>query len=189
VVFGTGWFYPPWIGDFWFGWPWTWGFGFDFGYWGGGWFWRPVGGYWWYHNQWYANRVYSGHWNPQWRPGDAERFHYNSNVYNRWQGNAIARPAGPAGGAGVARAGQSHDIYAGHDGQVWDHRGNSWYHQGSDGNWSKSQPDRGLENQRQSRSLGSSRSNEFRGFGSRIGGGMPHTFSPGFGGFGGGRRR
>ena len=24
VVFGTGWFYPPWVGDYWFGWPWTW---------------------------------------------------------------------------------------------------------------------------------------------------------------------
>src|SRR5580658_1690749 len=188
VVFGTGWFYPPWIGGYWFGWPWTWGFGFGYGYWGGGWFWRPFGGYWWYHNQWYANRIYSGHWNPQWHPGDAERFHYNSNVYNRWQGNTIARAARPEGGGGVARAGQSHDIYAGHDGQVWDHRGNSWYRQGSDGNWSKSQPDRGLESQRQSRSLGESRSSEFRGFGSRIGGGMPHTFSGG-GGFGGGGRR
>jgi hypothetical protein len=190
VVFGTGWFYPPWIGDYWFGWPWTWGFGFDFGYWGGGWFWRPVGGFWWYHNPWYTHRIYSDHWNPQWHPGDAEKFHYNSNVYNRWQGNAIARPAGPVGGAGVARSG--HDIYAGHDGQVWDHRGNSWYRQGSDGNWSKSRPARGLEDQRQSRSLGSSRWSEFRGMGSRIGGGMPHTFSGGFGGGGrgggGGRR-
>jgi hypothetical protein len=191
VVFGTGWFYPPWIGDYWFGWPWTWGFGFDFGYWGGGWFWRPVGGFWWYHNPWYTHRIYSDHWNPQWHPGDQERFHYNSNVYNRWQGNAIvARPAGPVGGAGVARSG--HDIYAGHDGQVWDHRGNSWYRQGSDGNWSKSRPARGLEDQRQSRSLGSSRWSEFRGMGSRIGGGMPHTFSGGFGGGGrgggGGRR-
>jgi hypothetical protein len=112
-------------------------------------------------------------------------------VYNRWQGNAIvARPAGPVGGASIARSG--HDIYAGHDGQVWDHRGNSWYRQGSDGSWSKSQPEKGLEDQRQSRSLGSSRWSEFRGMGSHIGGGMPHTFSGGFGGggrgFGGGRR-
>ena len=183
VVYGTGWLYPPWIGGYWFGWPWTWGFGFGYGYWGGGWFWRPYGGYWWNHNQWYANRIYSGHWNPQWHPGDAERFHNNANVYNRWQGNAIARTARPEGGAGVARAGQAHDIYAGHDGQVWDHRGSNWYRQGSDGNWSKSQPDRGLDEQRQSRSLGESRSNEFHSFGSRIGGGMPRS-----GGFGGGRR-
>jgi len=187
VVFGTGWFYPPWIGDFWFGWPWTWGFGFGFGYWGDGWFWRPVGGYWWYHNPWYTHRIYSEHWNPHWHPGDAERFHYNTNVYNRWQGNAVvSRAARPEGGAALARQGQAHDIYAGHDGQVWDHRGSSWFRQGANGNWSKSQPERGLDEQRQSRSLGDSRSNELRGLGSRIGGGMPHTFSGGFGR--GGRR-
>ena len=40
VVFGTGWWYPGWEGDYWYGWPWTWGFGFDFGYFGGGWIWR-----------------------------------------------------------------------------------------------------------------------------------------------------
>ena len=104
VVFGTGWVYPPWIGDYWFGWPWTWGFGFDFGYWGGGWFWRPVGYYWWYHNPWYMHRIYSEHWNPHWHPGDAERFHYNANVYNRWQGNAVARAARPMAGS-KSRAG------------------------------------------------------------------------------------
>ena len=189
VVFGTGWVYPPWIGDYWFGWPWTWGFGFGFGYWGGGWFWRPVGAYWWYHDLWYMNRVYSGHWNPQWHPGDAERFHYNANVYNRWQGNAVARASRPAGGAGVARQWQSRDLYAGRNGQVWDHRQNGWYRQGNNGNWSRSAPGEGLEGQRQSRSLGQFRTNEFRSFGPRIGGGMPRTFSPGFGGFRGGGRR
>ena len=42
VMFGTGWGYPGWCGDFWpyygYGWPWTWGLGFEFSYWGGGWF-------------------------------------------------------------------------------------------------------------------------------------------------------
>jgi len=187
VVFGTGWFYAPWIGDYWFGWPWTWGFGFNFGYWGGGWFWRPVGGYWWYHNPGYMHRVYSEHWNPQWHPGDSERFHYNSNIYNRWQGNTVARQARPADGR-VASQG-ARDLYAGRSGQVWEHRQDGWYKQGNNGNFSRSKPESGLENQRQSRSLGQSRSNEFRGFGSRIGGGMPRTFSPGFGGFRGGGRR
>jgi hypothetical protein len=188
VVFGTGWFYPPWIGAYWFGWPWTWGFGFDFGYWGGGWFWRPVGNYWWYHNPWYMQRVYSENWNPQWHPGDAERFHYNANIYNRWQGNTVvARKVSPAGGS-LARTAQGRDLYAGRNGQVWEHRQDGWYKQDSSDAWTKSKPEPGLENQRQSRSLGQSRSNEFRGFGSRVGGGMPRTFSPGFGGFRGGRR-
>jgi hypothetical protein len=188
VLFGTGWFYPPWIGDYWFGWPWTWGFGFDFGYWGGGWFWRPVGGYWWYHDPWYTHRVYSEHWNPQWHPGDAERFHNNTNIYNRWQGNAVVRrEAGSAGAARLATQGQARDLYASHSGEVWEHRQNGWYRQGNDGTFSRSQPESGLENQRQSRSLGESRANEFHGFGSSIGGGMPRS---GFGGFrgGGGRR-
>jgi hypothetical protein len=194
VVFGTGWFYPPWIGGYWFGWPWTWGFGWGFGYWGGGWFWRPVGFYWWYHDPWYMHRVYSEHWNPQWHPGDAERFHNNANVYNRWQGNAVvARQIRPTGGARLAGQGQARDLYAGRNGQVWEHRQNGWYRQGNNGAWSRSQPEPGLDNQRQSRSLGQARTNEFRGFGSRIGGGMPRTSSPGFGGgfggFRGGGRR
>jgi hypothetical protein len=27
VVYGTGWYYRPWIGQYWYGSPWTWGFG------------------------------------------------------------------------------------------------------------------------------------------------------------------
>src|SRR6185369_6206680 len=27
VVYGTGWYYRPWIGTYWYGAPWTWGFG------------------------------------------------------------------------------------------------------------------------------------------------------------------
>ncbi len=124
VVFGTGWVYPPWIGDYWFGWPWTWGFGFGYGYWVGGWFWRPFGSYWWYHNPWYTSRIYSNHWNPQWRPGDHERYHYNSNVYNRWQGKGVvARSSRPAAGPRLSRGGASRDIYAGRNGQVWEHPG------------------------------------------------------------------
>ena len=189
VVFGTGWFYPPWIGDYWFGWPWTWGFGFHFGYWGGGWFWRPVGNYWWYHDPWYMHRVYSEHWNPQWHPGDAERFHYNTNIYNRWAGNSVvAREVRPTNGASLARQAQPRDVYAGRNGQVWEHRQDGWYKQNNTGNWTRSKPEPGLESQRQSRSLGQSRSNEFRSLGSRIGGGMPRT-APSAGASRGGRRR
>jgi hypothetical protein len=50
VVYGSGWYYRPWIGTYWYAPPWTWGFGFSFWYswwdpwphhvwWGG---WRPV---------------------------------------------------------------------------------------------------------------------------------------------------
>jgi hypothetical protein len=37
VVFGTGWFYRPWWGAFYYPRPWTWGFGARFALWGGGW--------------------------------------------------------------------------------------------------------------------------------------------------------
>lgn len=65
VVYGTGYDYPPWVGDYWYGWPVTWGLGwgpcwtpwdawcFDFGFgWGCGFgrfgWWRchPVGPWW-----------------------------------------------------------------------------------------------------------------------------------------------
>ncbi len=72
VVFGTGWWYPGWIGGDWFGWPWTWGFGFEFGYFGGGWIWRP-NGYWWYHSPGYMSRVYNDHWNRIGLPAIAKR--------------------------------------------------------------------------------------------------------------------
>jgi hypothetical protein len=32
VAYGTGWYYPPYIGSAWFGWPWTYGFGAGFGW-------------------------------------------------------------------------------------------------------------------------------------------------------------
>ncbi|HEX7254148.1 MAG TPA: autotransporter, partial [Thermoanaerobaculia bacterium] len=50
VVYGTGWYYRPWIGTVWLGAPWTWGFGISIGWyrgfgWSAGWGsyrpWRP----------------------------------------------------------------------------------------------------------------------------------------------------
>jgi hypothetical protein len=190
VVFGTGWWYPGWIGpDFWFGWPWTWGFGFDFGYFGGGWFWRP-NGYWWYHNPGFAGRVYSDHWNPHWAPGDREKIHNNVNVYNRWGGNAVMSHAA-VGGAASSRAG-SRDIYAGRDGNVYERRNNTWTQRGNAGAGRRVQPTPDLQREQQSRSFGQIREGEFGGGGfSR---GVPHsTFGGGgggfHGGFGGGGRR
>ena len=184
VVFGTGWWYPGWIGaDYWYGWPWTWGFGFDFGYFGGGWFWRP-GGYWWYHNPGYFGRVYSGHWNPHWAPGDRERIHNNVNVYNRWGGNAVM-PRSSAHPTVPERA-NSRDIYAGRDGSVYERQNNSWMQRSNSGASRRVQPAPDVLRQQQSRSLGESREREFgEGGFSR---GFPRSMSGGFGGFRGGRR-
>ena len=58
VVYGTGYWYPPWVGYYWYGWPCTWGFGwgpcwtpwyswyFGFGF---GWGWGWYGPYGWWH--------------------------------------------------------------------------------------------------------------------------------------------
>ncbi len=74
VVYGTGYYYPPWVGTVWYGWPMTWGFGwgpcwtpwddwcFDIGFgWGcgfgayGWWHCHPVGPWWGPYRHW-------GHW-------------------------------------------------------------------------------------------------------------------------------
>jgi len=163
VVFGTGWVYPPWYGDLWFGWPWTWGFGFQFGYWGGGWFWRPVHHPWWFHNPWYIHRVYSEHWNTHWNPGDREPFRYNTNVYNRLPASAIVRNTPRP--APAARPGRG-DFYAGQDGHIYENRPSGWYRQDGSGQWQRTPANPSLDQQRQSRALGESRQREFqqRGF-------------------------
>jgi hypothetical protein len=215
VVFGTGWDYPAWTGDFYFGWPWTWGFGWQFGYWGGGWFGPPMGwgyggyGGWWYHNPWYMHRVYGERWNPHWYPGDAMALRNNVNIYNRWSGNtvlarsvvhpmavpAMGRRGAFAGGslARSTRVAPREDLYAGRDGRVYQYRQNNWFQRTETGRWNRVAPNRGLEMQRQARAFGTARMNEYHRFGGFSGmsrGGfasMPRSM-PHFGGFGGGMR-
>ena len=183
VVFGTGWWYPGmFCGDFWCGWPWTWGFGFEFSYWGGGWFWLPAGHFWWYHSTPAIHRVFSEHWNahsgafsPAWVRG-------NVNVYSHWGGQGVvarsfAAPRAPAGqgldGQGLATR---PDVYAGRDGQVYQHRDEGWYRQNNSGTWQRAPANPGLERQRDSRSLGQSRQGEFQNRG--MSPGVPRTAAP-----------
>jgi hypothetical protein len=161
VVFGTGWVYPAWYGDFYFGWPWTWGFGFQFGYWGGGWFWRPVAYPWWFHDPWYLHRIYTEHWNPHWSPHDAEAFRNNTNVYRRLPEGVAARAVTPAQPPVSGRPNRG-DFYADHQGNVLEHRQDGWYQQNGSGQWQRTPSNPGLEQQRQSRSLGDSRQREFQ---------------------------
>ncbi|HTS74928.1 MAG TPA: hypothetical protein VMG40_01925 [Bryobacteraceae bacterium] len=180
VVFGTGWWYPGWCGIAWpfycYGWPWTWGLGFEFSYWGGGWFWHPSHYYWWYHNSPLTHRVFSEHWNPQWRGANRAWIHGNVNAYSHWQGNAVmARNIrAPEGGrvSGAARP----DLYAGHQGQVYEHRSDGWYQRNGAGQWQKMPSSPQLDQQRQSRSLGQSRQREFQNRGQSPG--IPRTTMP-----------
>jgi hypothetical protein len=193
VVFGTGWWYPGWCGLFppfyCFGWPWTWGFGFRFSYWGGGWFWRPPGRYWWYHTTPLTHRVFSEHWNLHQGAPNRAWIRGNVNAYSHWGGNGIVprsfeqpgRVRPPSGGARP-------DLYAGRDGQIYQHRSDGWYRQNKSGQWEKTPPNPRLDQQRQSRSLGRSRQGEFENRGQAPG--IPRTMAPMQGGGmrGGGRR-
>jgi hypothetical protein len=83
VVYGTGWDYDSWYGDYYYGWGWTWGYSYVYVPWYGWWCWRP----WW--NQ----------------PGGL-RAALIENVYDRWQGrNGVShhnRAAASAAGLGSA---------------------------------------------------------------------------------------
>ena len=177
VVYGTGWWYPGWYGNWWFGWPWTWGFGFNFSYWGGGWFWRP-GPYWWYHSPWYTHRVYHEHWNPHWHPGGSTWIHNNVNVYNRWPDQSVVTRSRVerTGPLPAGRATAPRDFYAGHDGHVYENRQGTWYQQNNSGAWTRTAPNTQLEQQRQSRALGEARHGEFQSGGHVSG--IPRTVTP-----------
>jgi len=194
VVYGTGFWYPCWCGNFWFGWPWTWGFGWHYRYWGGGFFWGP-----WYPNRWYwrpwvhAPRTYST-WNRRVlynrstermlnRPSPGGR-----TVYDRWQSPAVVSrrpvPLKPPAGLGVRpgvplqrSATGRPDLYAGKDGQVYQHRNDGWYQRNGQ-KWEKIQPPNKqidqLNRTQQGRVQGTNRVNQF------------HAVSPPRGGVGGG---
>jgi hypothetical protein len=176
VVFGTGWWYPGvFCGDFWCGWPWTWGFGFQFSCWGGGWFWRPIGHYWWYHATPVVHRVFSEHWNPRSSAPSSTWIRGNVNAYSHWGGNAVVARTFQARGAltpSIARP----DLYSGRDGQVYERRSDGWYRQNGSGQWQRTPTAPGLDQQRDSRSLGASRQREFENRGQTPG--IPRTAAP-----------
>jgi len=178
VVFGTGWWYPGmWCGDFWCGWPWTWGLGFQFSYWGGGWFWRPVGHYWWYHTTPVVHRAFYEHWNPHWGTPNRTWVRGNVNAYSHWEGNAVvARTFESRGAVSPQGAGARPDVYAGRDGQVYQHRSEGWYRENNAGQWQRTPANPGLEQQRESRSFGQTRQREFQSRGQSPG--IPRTVAP-----------
>jgi len=119
VVYGTGWYYQPWIGTVWYGAPVTWGFGFSFysSWWGPWpytpWFWAGWAPYpffrpWW--GPWCApvaiapafvpHRVFVGNGVAPVGVGrvTVNNIHANTvnvtNIFNRW-GNRVATPLGP----------------------------------------------------------------------------------------------
>ena len=41
-AYGTGWYYPPWVGDNYYGWGWPYGYDFQYRWWERSWLWRPA---------------------------------------------------------------------------------------------------------------------------------------------------
>ena len=156
VVYGSGYYYRPWVGSVWYGYPVTWGFGFS--YWntwwhpwrGPRWAFRPVPVYrpWWgpWHRPFVGHRHFVGapavRVAPAGRPVVVNQVNV-TNIYQRWGRNVATRhPAsavpvvraraqapGPAPGNGVQPDGS---VYRRRDGQSQRFRGN--------GQWENSQP-------------------------------------------------
>src|SRR5262245_57634650 len=127
VVYGTGWYYQPWVGSVWYPPPCTWGFGFSFySSWWNPWPWRPWwwagwGPYPWFRPWWgpwavpvAVVPVFVRHRPPVvvphpvhgWGKGPVTNVHAHTpnmaNVFGRW-GAQIARPMGPPSRAPQAR--------------------------------------------------------------------------------------
>jgi hypothetical protein len=83
VVFGTGYYYHPWIGSVWYGSPVTFGFGVGWG-WGFGFGWGFHPGYWGGYRPWWGPYGYG--WNHGVGPG---RYVNVTNVYHNWHGPVV----------------------------------------------------------------------------------------------------
>ncbi|HZU96852.1 MAG TPA: hypothetical protein VFF73_09185 [Planctomycetota bacterium] len=154
VVWGTGYYYRPWIGSYWYGYPWTFGFGVGFS-------WTPFWGWgfgfgfgfspccpWW-------GPFACGH--PAFYSHGGWGHHYNvahANVYHAWPSHAV-RTHEVSHGA-VAHGGHN-NVYSGSDGHLYRNRDGNWERHGASG-WQRSSPGRGLESERQARESGAQRS-------------------------------
>lgn len=121
-----------------------------------------------------VHRVFSEHWNPHWGVPTQSWIRGNVNAYSHWGVNVVvARTFQPRG---TILPGARPDVYAGRDGQVFQHRSNGWYQQNNSGGWQRTPTNPGLEQERQSRSLGQSRQREFENRGQSPG--VPRTTAP-----------
>ena len=134
VVYGTGYYYPAYVGAYWYPYPPTYGWGWGF----------TVGFYWGFASGggWYTPCCWSG--------GPPHVSHYNNinvdNSYNRWGGKSttISGPGGrevkatQVGNTTLAKGSGSNNVYAGRDGNVYrrDDGGNWQQYQGRGEGWS-----------------------------------------------------
>jgi uncharacterized membrane protein YgcG len=148
VVYGTGYYYPPYIGAYWYPYPpsYGWGFGFTVGFfWGFG-----MGGGWGYPCCYGGGGVYVNH-----------RTNINiDNSYGRWgnraQAGQLPSNRGRQVGDTTFAKGRDGNVYAGRDGQVYRKgEGGDWqkYNGRDQGGWSDVPGDRGRDAPRASNDL------------------------------------
>ncbi len=170
VVYGTGYYYDPWIGTVWYGYPVTWGFGVCYGWysWGWGWGWgfsygwRPIFRPWW--GPWWG-------WGPGWwRPwGWRGGINLYANAYGRWRGNIIIHHPLSSFSRGVFH-GDGYRHFAGRDGRVYRRSAEGiWERHNGNGRWSRFEDHGRFEGERflrgieKSRGSGDRRRSESRG--------------------------
>ena len=171
VVYGTGYYYDPWIGTVWYGPPVTWGFGVCYGWhvWGWGWGWgyyygwRPIFRPWW-GPMWGWG---AGWWHPWgWRGG----IKLHANVYSHWRSNIIVQNNIRSFRNQASFRGRANDHFAGRDGQVYRRTAEGrWERHIGEGRWtrfdnhSRFEGERFMRGTERLRDSGGRRSGESRG--------------------------
>jgi hypothetical protein len=187
VVYGTGYYYPPYIGPYYYYPPPYYTYGYGAGFTVGFFFGFAMGG-----GGWYGPCCYGG-------GGGVYISHHNNininNSYNRWGGKttSVSGPGGrnvtasQVGNTTFAKGSGSNNVYAGRDGNVYrrDEGGDWQKYQGKGDGWSDvSRPDRerpsgerpqqrpsggesinSLDRQYQGRQAGADRAQQYRGAG------------------------
>lgn len=139
VVYGTGYYYTPWVHHYWYGYPATYGFGFAWGF-GFGWAFRPL---------FFGAPVYHPWWGPWphywahagWGPGRVFTVNH-ANIYHGWDHSVIHQS--PLRNAPLRNSPQmrGHDgaprgnnVYADHNGNVYRHEPQKGWQQLNSHQW------------------------------------------------------
>lgn len=156
VVYGTGWNYAPWIGNYWYGRPWSYGYGVRFGYTPSGWgfgYSTAVGRPWWGPAGWQGA---GGDWRRGWETGYGGRYagsHMNNvnfgnfNCYHRWGNNVqVNHPVNTTVNANkqtniTNQQRGFNNVMATRDGNVVRKNADGWEKHTAAGGWKSYKPD------------------------------------------------
>jgi uncharacterized membrane protein YgcG len=171
VVYGTGYYYRPYVGRTWYGYPSTYGYGVGLSY-------GATTGFAFGFTTGLATGIWAHpRWGPEnyWRRSNIDRVSFNHvNVYNHWGSNAVVRRSYTNIGRGYRGSGgtrivqpRNNNVFATRDGQVYRNTGRGWdrYDKGSwnraDGAPGWKNNSRSLSNESRARSLGDNRTRNY----------------------------